>query len=977
MKKDRKQHHEEEATPAEEPAGVQEHLQEPLFLVSMAGFLLTLLMLYTVKGFIVDNAPIFLGILFLLSLYFLNIHLKAKTKNKMFYGIPVLLGLALWFSIKVTEYAESSMGRDYLIFTVISGLFLFFYALSSHKIMNLSTALLLAIFASTLLTHALPALDIYLAEIDPHWHYKWAQMVANEGHIPDYDYLTYPMKGGISYYGKEIPGNVDFGLGHFYNQTSNTYPAGLDMSNQRFLAALLMGSLQTALKPLGFSVEDIAMLYPLVVGAFVIVVFYLLLKYLFEDMQPYNKAAGILGAFMLFLTPVFATKAAAGNCEDDILGMFLLVSSFMFFALAFRRKSLVYTLVGGLTLLMLSISWGGHDYVVLVMGLSMGVHAVTSFMRDEYCVKLPPYALTMYAISKLSMLFLHRHGLEIELPGVGSRLVALSFFGAIALSVILELLRSRKHEKKGYETPSAEGEGFFAKVEEKVKGNINALGAALIVVSLAAAAYIGPMNVVDTFVESVYGAKVQDVVGKTIAEQNPLAGDWMSFLVEGYTRYGVALIYGLCMIPILMYLAVDKNSFGAAFVLCWSIPMVWGVFNKSQLLFNSSTPVIALGATIGLYSISKREQLNSLRVISVIMVVMVPLLYIPLVGGSMYIKFVGVRTLYVTMTEEMYFWNPALDWLSNNTKPNEAAITWWDYGHWITSLPKRPVLIDNLQADPYEIQDVARFFVLKTDQEDAMNTIRAYNKRYNEVGMNLTHAVIDWTMVGKGSAMHFIATGVIENKTEGSAMNYMVCRFLEDQSTKQKIVKDSEGKPVVARDLIFGCPWPIAGIDFEIVGDEINSIKVIAVDSNRNPYYIPWETWVKDNPDSILGVQPLNEILMLGMERPDILGNPSITWRDGQGVLHYSETYGLIYVPGEFRDYTMTRLYMGDHIDDMPFQECLNEENKNKVYCANYLNQGLFTGNLSEFKPKYFRLAGDFSGGYVRIYEIEYNGTSG
>jgi hypothetical protein len=345
----------------------------------------------------------------------------------------------------------------------------------------------------------------------------------------------------------------------------------------------------------------------------------------------------------------------------------------------------------------------------------------------------------------------------------------------------------------------------------------------------------------------------------------------------------------------------------------------------------------------------------------------------PFAAGSMYAKFVGIRTLYVTMTDEMYLWRPSLDWLAENTKPSEAAITWWDYGHWITSISHRPVLIDNLQVDPYEIQDVARFFMLKRDPEDAMNTIRAYNKRYEEIGMNLTHAVIDWTMIGKGSALHFIATGVIENGTSGSFMNFAQCSFLEKQSSQQKIVNDKNGKPAVARTLVFSCPWPVAGILFDVIGDEISAVNVAVPDSYGSYYTIPWATWVKDNPASILGIHPLSEVMVLGLQRPDLLGSPYATWRDNSSTLHSSQTYSLVYVPGEFNDYMMTRLYLGDYVDYVPSEGCFSEENKNKVYCASYLNQGLFTGNITQFRPEYFKLAGDFSGGYVRIYDIVYN----
>ncbi|MDD5111868.1 MAG: STT3 domain-containing protein [Candidatus Altiarchaeota archaeon] len=952
-----------DTTSEEKKLSLQEHLSEPMFLVSLAGLAVSVMMF---AGFMVEYGPIMMCLLLLASLYFLNLHLKAKTRNTLLYAIPVFLAVATLFSYQITN---SGYTRDYTIFTLVCGLFLFFYALASHNLMKLSTAFVLAIFLSTLVTHFLPALDIYLAEIDPHWHYKWAQLIVKDGKIPEYDYLTYPMKGGIKYYGKDVPGGMTFGLENYYNATSNTYPGGLNMGTQRFMAALFMGSTALVLAPLGFTVEDTAMLYPLVAGAFTLVAFYLLLRNMFADMRPYNEVCAALGTFMLFLSPVFATKAAAGNCEDDMLGMFFVVTTFLFFVLAFRRRSMVYTVAGGISMLLLALSWGGYAYVILVMGVSMGLYAVTSYLKNEYCVRLPPHALIMYAFGVLYPLVLHGQVGGIPIPSF-TDYIQMTFFGSIALSIALEFLRVRSHGKI-----HPEDAGFFGKLQSLIEDNIKMLGYAAIIIFIAAILVSGPDKIIGKFIGSITGAKVDDVVGKTIAEQNPLAGDIGGFLNESYYRFGIAILYGICMIPILLYLAFDKNSFGASFVLAWSIPMMWGIFNKSQLLFTSSVPIASLGATIGLFAALNKKDLNGFRIVSVILILLVPLIYLPFAAGSMYSKFAGVRTLYVTMTQEMYSWRPALDYLTNNTAPTEAVITWWDYGHWITAISHRPVLIDNLQADPYEIQDVARFFMLKRGQEDAMDTIRAYNKRYNEMGMNLSHVAIDWTMIGKGSALHFIATGVIENKTEGSFMNYMTCTFLESQSSRQTITTDKNGKTAFARQLVFGCPWPIAGLIFEVVGEDITGVKAVIVDSAGNMYTVPWETWVKDNPASILGVQPLSDILMLAMQRPDILGNTAVSWKDQDGIIHSSETYQLIYVPGEFNDYMMTRLYLGDHVDDVPSPQCLLEENKDKVGCANYLNSGLFTGNISSFKPKYFNLAGDFSGGYVRVYNINYSAS--
>jgi len=314
-------------------------------------------------------------------------------------------------------------------------------------------------------------------------------------------------------------------------------------------------------------------------------------------------------------------------------------------------------------------------------------------------------------------------------------------------------------------------------------------------------------------------------------------------------------------------------------------------------------------------------------------------------GDWNYNNFKGWVPHNMGVSGDRFYWEPSLVWMRENTPESTSFLTWWDYGHWITSVSKRHVLIDNLQADSYQIQDVARFFVNKTTEEEAYETVKAYQDVYAQRGVDLRYVVIDFTMIGKGSALHFIATGDLESCGEGSFRNYAQCQFIPQASDRSpRIVPKADGTLSYQRNLVFGCQGYIPGVRFTLTDDQITGIDVILDNIGST---VPWETWVKDNDASLLGVQSLNDILALAIQSPD------------SGIISTFRT--LVYVPGEFQDYMMTRLYLGDHLEE-------------------YKALGLYNREIEPLK--HFKLLDEFEGnlggsqgdkstfGYVRVYEI-------
>jgi len=884
--------------------------EDPLFVLALIASIIPALRFFIEpENSTYTVLPLAVAFIGLILIYFTYLSIK-KDKNYWVLGVLLLtFGIALFLHYSNTYGGR--LGSDYNVFALSSGFLLLFYTLSTFDLLDWKFAIVLAIFSTTLVTHVMPAQAPYLAALDPYWHFKFSEIVVDTGHIPQHDYSVYPLKGGME-------------------KTRVSEEPGLDFKAYPFFNSVSIATTALVLKPLGFTELETAILFPGVVSAFTVVLVYLLVVVLFSDNKPYNHIAAILAAFMIMFSPAFATKSIATNAEDDALGAMLMVGSLFLFIESYRKKSLKISLLSAFSFTVFSMTWGGFIFTVVVLSAFSIIYSLLSFMRKESCIEQIPYLIVSLVPSVfIKPLILHARGslpqLKYFIPGY---FFIVGVGASILFALLLEFIRMRKHGK----IHANKNEGL-ASIHNTIEDKIHVIGIIVLVVFGLLVLYVGVEKVYSFILwQIIYAKSPPYLIGKTIAEQNPLANNLGSFLAAGTNRFGLSLTFGILMILPLAYLAISKKNLGAVFVLCWALPMMYGSYNKSQFIFAASVPISVLGATIGLFAIAKLKDFQSLRVIGMILVLATPMIYVPFFGSWNYGKFVASVPMSMGVSGDRYYWDSGLEWLKTSTPENSAVLTWWDYGHWITSISHRYVLIDNLQADHYQIQDIARFFVNATDEETAFKTVEAYQNAYEKQGVDLRYVVIDWTMIGKGSALHFIATGEIEPFVEGSWKNYAHCTFNPQFSdTNPKIVPSSNGTISYVQDLIFACTNYIPGVKFRVENNR--SVSVTVLDGYGGE--IPWDSWVARNDASLLGLYEPGQIIGLAKDRP--FDNIIPTLRS------------FVYVPGEFNDFMMTRLYLGDTLEA-------------------YKALGLYNRDVEPLK--HFKKINDFSYGFVRVYEI-------
>jgi asparagine N-glycosylation enzyme membrane subunit Stt3 len=874
-------------------------------------------------------------------------NLRKDTKNFL---VPLLLICGGYMSYKYTSTIPM-FSFDYYVFGVMFALFAAGASLALAKKISFDLAAVSTLLVIALIIHVSPSItsDI-MSNIDSYWHYKWMLRTVNEQYLPEYDPLVYPMRGGTL-----LKNNYTGILAE-----NDGFTFGLSEKNSPFLNPLTYAGVAVSTQPFGFTTTQIAIIFSGVLGALSVVMMYLLMKEIFFGMEPKNQIAAFFAAFMFMLSPAFGMNSLSTNMKDANIGMFFMLAAMFFFFASYHRKSFGLSILCGISFLMLRMGWANGIYGIFSIGVFGTLYSLACFMRNKSSITHIPYFIAPLVFYQLSGVFQHARGEMIRWVAM-SPMEMYPILLTIGLGIILEMVRlMRNGEMILTSDDTLEGRTLNA-----IERNIKPIGLGMIVLALLFLTfYRGPMDFVNFIIAGLKSAGSWSVVHQTVAEQNPMATSLSEYMSAGYEKYGVSLYLGLLMLIPLIYLAIKEADIRALFLLSWAVPIMWGAYGKSSWIFASSAPAAALGASMLLFIATTKEEFNTLRVIPTILLLIIPATYLPIIQEEA--KSPGVAVMHMTYLMDNYYWYPMLEWHRDHTPEGAGIVTWWDYGHWITSVAKRPVVADPLQVDNFEIQDLSHFFMNETTEEGAFNIIKQYDAAYkvHNPSWGMKYVSIDWTMIGKGSALHYIATSDMMNMSAGlgSWKNYGMCGFLPEQSDLQaRVVTTPTGAFEKVQTLAFGCNSYIGGILFNL-GD--NGIKSIEVVDGRTGNRMNWNVWSKANDISLLGVQPF-------LTPNTKEGTPSIiqcamNYNNPQAqVCRLPQFTQIVIVPQEFHDFMLTRLYLGKYMEEY---KTLGMYNHDIVPLKHFREVPDYDGNGMP--------DGEFTLGYVRSYEILYDNST-
>ena len=827
--------------------------------------------------------------------------------NPIMYGAISLA--CIFYAVRRKEYYRNivpivlliSMGGFYILNAVQGfifwplclGLVVFASSLWSVRLISYEGAFVLGIFLFSIAIHSVPGyMTNFIEEIDPYYDYKWAEKIVDTGHVPEYDWWTYPKIGGLDR--STMPFGVSVAIA-FFGQFLTL--AGMTFHQ----AAILISVLAAGLSP--------------------IVLFYLI-KETLKDRKNVMMAA-MVGAIILMMSIGWSTKAHATDSENDAFGGFLLLSIFYVYMWAVNRNNYRVSLIaGGILFGWFATAWDGHKIFTMVVAMAVSILSIFGIRNGTRTIGyLRHYMGILLLGNVLWRLVLHKPDQIISLimpTGIEIASVALIMFSVFINEFMISYSKKMN------------------------RAQISILVCAFILVGAA----VWPIAWYNFYKVGFIDIGQPSVVFKTIAEQQPFATGIINYMSGLFNVFGPLSILALVCIPFMIWVGFRENHFGSILMGAWLVPFAWGFYNKSQLIFLSSIPFAFAGAWVVQYIISSKKDMDGLRVVPTILVVCGLLFYMPMLGAfsSMYQT---ASIFFNVASYDRMGWEPALQYFKNETAANAAVVTWWDYGHWLTAVSHKFVLIDNLQRDHMEIQDVARFFMKETNEDKAFEIISRYNDYYHSKqyidrfgGVNVGYVAIDWTMIGKSGAMRFIATGNITTNEEGDYESYSMCQFANEYSNVNGSLMSVEGKFVKQKTLVYVCSQNkdnLAGVTINIIDD--NKISVDAIDTNGGR--VPWGTWMTSKGGVIFGVEDPMQIIGTCIQYSTKTSQISPTY------------VNFVYSTKEFKNLMMARLYFGEYIQQ---------------YKDMRLNDVEWGG------LKHFTKDRSFENGFVETWKITYDG---
>lgn len=530
-------------------------------------------------------------------------------------------------------------------------------------------------------------LGFYLGEFDPYWHYRSAEYMMENG-LPAFlewvDYMSwYP-------YGRAAAPST---------------PPGLP------LAAV---GLHALLNTVGvtLSLMDVAILFPPFVSVLAVIALFFIGKELSGD-----DWVGLLAMLFLAFNGSFIDRSHLGFFKHECLGIPLIAASAYLFVKSVKTenisKVLLYSILSGLVLGYLCISWTAYVYMVgLVVLFSTLIALFTG--REMADRTLIAYAVTI-GISIL---------IAIQFPRPGEGAVYSIYYIAVIV-------------------------GFVAVLAMRLLKRVEASLTIPMLVGFIALALSATILLFNTGLFSSLVGKLLAVVNPTARFEQPIVesvaehrmSTWNSlFLDHGLLLllFAIGVISSVLQgekVSKIFVVSAGLSSLYFANMMV-RIGLVFSPFVSfiaaigCSSLISYSYPAISERIKMGRKAAAPRKTVIWGLVLSVALILYAGYQGID-TGISMHARSEGgasLPTSSIPMPYSFPDWIEALTWMRYNTPPGSVVLSWWDYGYWITALGERPTLIDNSTINSTQVAVVGRIFM--SNDTVAIPMLRKYNISY-------------------------------------------------------------------------------------------------------------------------------------------------------------------------------------------------------------------------------------------------------
>ena len=614
------------------------------------------------------------------------------------------------------------------------------------------------------------------------------------------------------------------------------------------------------------TVEYVDVVYPPLVFSFTLIVFFLLVRKLFD----YRVA--LLATAYLAVIPSLLQRTVAGFSDKESLALFLFVLTFYFYISSWKSsssiKGLIYGGVAGVTTGLMGLTWGGVQFVFLIIGFfqlaefildkatkgefytylawSMTSLAVLIHISDRYNLATVLYSLSFgityfvlfvgiidYMLKKYDF-FRIKTRVEKKIP-IG----LFSFMIAAGCAILFVLATTGVAHT-------------YAIIQEHVSGLINPFGQSRWGVTVAESHQPFLIDVINEhgkiyFAFFIIGSILlfYQMIKHFHKHKIALTAFYaVFFLMLTFSRYAsnstlngtntISLVAFMGSLLVLVggFLAYyvyaykkDKNMYeniisinkAYIFVFVWLMMKILAtrIVVRLILLFGFATAIFVAYFFIRLFDYARQRKNSFVKYTGIAFLIV--LILIPSMRGTLasYTDAL-IKTAPNIGPAYNQQWQIAMKWVRENTPKDSVFIGWWDYGYWVQGGGERATVADGGNVGGQALNYyTGRHILTSPNDTEALAFIKA---------KEATHFITLSDDIGKYPAYSSIGSDLKNDRY--SWINTFNLNPAYTQETRNSTLYFYEGSFVLDEDVIYDdklYPERAAGIGGFIVPIEVKS----------------------------------------------------------------------------------------------------------------------------------------------------------
>src|SRR3989344_4605065 len=668
---------------------------------------------------------------------------------------------------------ENIKNKSKLIYSIIIEFFKdnkkqIFYAI-------LILVLILSIYIRTLNVSSLEGK--YPLELDPFLFLRYTKEIAEKGTLDEIDHMRYA-------------------------------PIGYNTSGENTLLSYVMVYLYKFIKLFNpnTTIEQAVFIYPVIAFALTLLIFFFLVKKLFEE-----KTAILATAFLAVIPSVTLYRTMYGFADKEALGILLMILSFYFYITGLQKENikqkLIYGTLAGISTGLMSLIWGGFQFVLVTIALFTFIELLTERIKlENYYVHLTWSLFTIYFLTK------SRYELKILLESTTITLVILSLIVFTFYYLILKFKPEIKTKLEKYLPISilsllisfilgilggsiVQGPSFLIQqITNLISRFTTPIGTSTLIQTISEAQtatfsfwwnqhyylliifIIGAITLFYTTIKDI-NFEFKNPNQKTKYHKFYLIIIFsliilgIIFTNENNTLISKTLfnlpilIFGIYSLVILTYgfykdkdliKEIQKIDQKYIFILTWLIISMVAAKGAVRL-FIITTPIIALISSYLIikmynYTVNSNNKLfKKLGIVILLIVLIFPSNVFSLDTRGSLLSLTSASLSYAKKIQPIITlqWRSAMDWLQQVTPENSIIASWWDYGYWIQTAGNRSTVLDGGNAIGYWNYLMARQVLTSNSSIEALEFLKTHN---------VTHLIISGDDINKYHAISRIGS---------------------------------------------------------------------------------------------------------------------------------------------------------------------------------------------------------------------------